>query len=488
MQNSIYGHENSSFTLKEALTVIFKYKTVILIVFTIVTTTAIGIAFMQPPVYEAKASVLLKIGREYLNRSELSESSKPVLSVNQEELTTSEIQILKNNAMMKNVVTRVGIDKIYPELSKNVSGNMNPLDVAAENLEKQITVEGVKKSNVLMVSFQHTDPAVAAKVVNTLIELFKEKHLQVYSDPKSSFLEKQLATYQTRLRDSEQNLQAYKQAHMVYSLDEQRTLLLEQRFGLDTLLKNSEHSIYESEKRIAYLKRQLKGISESKTRYTNSERDRIVVDAKSRLLALQLEEHELLKKYQDDNVLVANIRKETELVKNFIKEQEEDIYGKAKSSNVIYQNVEMELIKAETELTSQKGRLASLRQQLRQVDKNIQSLDLSEKGLQELKRDQQLNEKNYQIYLTKTEEARIAENMDRLKIANISVIQDAAVSGNPVKPNKLLYSAIGIVFGCISGVGVAFLSESRARTFSNPLAVERLLGVPVLAVVCNEEG
>lgn len=482
------NNEESGYSLRDFVAILFKYKMRILVVFSVVVAAAVVGSFLLTPVYEAKASILIKIGREYMNRSELGEGSKPILSVNQEQITNSEIQILTNRALLKSVVAKVSMDKIYPGLAAGLPPNLDPLDVAAAKLEKGLTVEGVKKSNVVLVSFKHNNPGVAAQVVNTLVELFKEKHLQVYSDPKSSFLEKQLEGYQIKLKESENNLQAYKQKNLVYSIDEQRTMLLKQRFELDTILKNSQHSISESQQRISYLKNQLQNISDSKTRYTNSERDKIVIDAKAKLLTLQLEEQQLLKKYTDDNYMVSNIRKETELVRNFIREQEEDTYGKSKSNNIVYQNVEMDFIKAETELNSQKGKLVTVKQQLSQLDKDIKLLDFNEKQFLELKRDQLINEKNYQTYMGKAEEARISEDMDRLKFANISVIQDATVPGQPVKPNKLFNIALGILFGAVAGVGIALLSESKAKSFSNPVAAGRRLGLPVLAVISNQEG
>ena len=64
---------------------------------------------------------------------------------------------------------------------------------------------------------------MAAKAVNTLIEFFTDKHVEVYSDPKSSFLEEQADEYGGKLREAEGSLQAFKQKHQVFSLDEQRT-------------------------------------------------------------------------------------------------------------------------------------------------------------------------------------------------------------------------------------------------------------------------
>ena len=65
--------------------------------------------------------------------------------------------------------------------------------------------------------------------------------------------------------------------------------------------------------------------SENKANYTNSETDRIIAEARSRLFALELNEQELLNKYTENNRLVVDNRKQMEIVKGFIKEQGADI-------------------------------------------------------------------------------------------------------------------------------------------------------------------
>jgi len=486
MENQDYIQERQVNGLREFMTVVFKYKAMILAVFFAVVVTVTVASFIITPVYESESSVLVKIGREYMNRPEVGNNA-PVMSLNQEEVTNSEIQILKNRDLIEKVITTLELENIYPKLLTNPPANVKPLDAAIVEFQKKLKVEGVKKSNVIQVSFQHKDPLIAANAVNLLIEFFKEKHLQVFSDPKSSFLETQLVTYDQKLKESENSLQAFKQKSGVFALEEQRQLLLEQRAALDTGFKGAQSSIHELQKKVTSLKGHMKAISENKANYTNSERDKIIVDAKSRLLALQLNEQELLKKYTENNRLVVDCRKQIEIVRGFLKEQEADIDSKVKSGNQVYQNTEIELIRSETELNAQKGKAVALNQQVAELDGKIRSLDFSEKDMQKLKREQAINEKNFQTYTEKSEEARITDDMNRLKMANISVIQKATVPPEPVKPKKLLNIALAIVLGVVLGLGLAFLSETTSQSFSTPEQVENRLCLPVLAAIAYKE-
>ena len=480
--------QNQAVSLRDFLTVLFKHKqTILIIFFAVIITVTIG-SFLLPPTYEAKSSLLVKFGREYIYRPEVGERGSsdmgPLIPLNQEEVINSEIQILTSRDLIEKVIQTIKVENIYPDLVKNPSKVITPTEAAIIRFEKKLFVEGVKKSSVIEISFQHRDPRVAAKAVNLLVDFLKEKHLQVYSDPKSSFLEEQLAAYDKRLKDSQNELEAFKQKYRVFSLEEQRTLLLRQRTELDTSFKTSQNQIRELQNKLWSLKTQMRAVSKDVPLYTETERYKIIDDAKAQLLSLQLKEQELLQKYNEDTAMVINVRKEKKIVQDFIKKQEEDLKGKVRTGqNIVYQDVEREMIKTQADLSSQEGKSATLREQIVQLDREMQTLDLRENDLQNLKRELAANEKNYKTYLEKVEEALISDNLNRQKMANISVIQAATVPAKPIKPKKALNIALGIILGAVSGLGLAFFSEYTSEGLSTPEGVEGHLGLPVLGTV-----
>jgi capsular polysaccharide biosynthesis protein len=89
-------------------------------------------------------------------------------------------------------------------------------------------------------------------------------------------------------------------------------------------------------------------------------------------------------------------------------------------------------------------------------------------------------EQLYVLLRTKYEEARIAEAM---QTADVQVIDDAILPEEPVKPRVKLNIAIGGVLGVFLGVGVAFLLEFMDNTLNTKEEAERLLGVPVLGQI-----
>jgi uncharacterized protein involved in exopolysaccharide biosynthesis len=156
--------------------------------------------------------------------------------------------------------------------------------------------------------------------------------------------------------------------------------------------------------------------------------------------------------------------------------------------NIVYQDLEREMMKTQAELSSQEAKTSSLHIQISQLDREIQTLDLRENALQDLKRELAANERNYKTYLEKVEEALISDDLNRLKMTNISVIQSAIVPAKPIKPKKALNIALGIILGAVSGLGLAFFSEYMNQGLSTPESAEKRLGLPVLGTVPYKEG
>jgi capsular polysaccharide biosynthesis protein len=81
------------------------------------------------------------------------------------------------------------------------------------------------------------------------------------------------------------------------------------------------------------------------------------------------------------------------------------------------------------------------------------------------------------------EEARITDDLNKLKLANISVIQAATIPIKPIKPNKGLNILLGIFFGAISGIGFALFSEYNSQGLVSPESAEKRLNLKVLATI-----
>jgi uncharacterized protein involved in exopolysaccharide biosynthesis len=393
------AQERPSRGRRDFLTILFKHRSKVGVIFLATVLTATVVSFLIPPTYEARSSLMVKFGREYVNRPEVGNSQPFLLSLTQEEVVNPEIQILSSRELIEKVLATLKVETVYPDLATSPPSKMTPLQAAVLAFGKNLTVEGVKKSNVIEVAFRHKDPQVAARAVNLLVDDYMEKHLQLFSDPQSSFLEQQLAGYEQKLKESESRMEAFKRKNRVFSPEEQRSLLLKQ--------------------------------------------------------------------YQEEKLLAENTRKEIRLAQESLREQE--------------------TVKTRADLNSRKAKAAALARRLGTLENEIRSFDLLDNEFQALKREVATNEEKYRTYLQRVEEARISEEMNRKKMANISVIQQADVPAKPITPKKGWNILLGMIFGAVSGLGFAFLSEYMSESFSTPGIAEKQLALPVLTTIPHRD-
>ncbi|MDD5232396.1 MAG: GNVR domain-containing protein [Syntrophales bacterium] len=452
--------KHPSGNMRDFARVIFKYKKRALAAFTVIIAAAAAATFLIPPVYEAKSSVMIKFGREHMYRPEVGEI-RPSIILSQDGIINTEMQILTSRDLLQNVIMSIGPDNMYGGLLQVLTPGISPLEAAILQFEKDIKVENKQRSDVIQIAFRHRDPQTAAKAVNLLVEQFKEKHLQVFSGPTSKYLQHQVALYANRLGDAEKNLEEFKKTHGVIALEEQKALLLRQKTDLDTAYKHSQNEVREGEQRIASIRS--RGSLEP-------ERQVAIETIKTQLLALQLKEQDLLRKYKDNSQVVQNLRDEIKTVSAFLKKQKGEI-GRQESGKI------------EMELSASKARIGGLARQIERIEEELLLLDSRDREFLALKREVAIQEGNYQTYLKKLEEARISEDLDSQKMANISVVQAAVAPTSPVRP-KLEYNlGLGLLFGLLAAFGLAFLSEYSDQSLSTPDSAGKRLGIPVLAAI-----
>ena len=107
------------------LAIFFKYKRMILTVFLVVAIIGITIALQIPAMYEAKANLLVKFGREFMYRPESARKAASMTVMGREEAMNNEIKILTNQDLMKKVVGVLGVENLYPKL---IDGQISPRD------------------------------------------------------------------------------------------------------------------------------------------------------------------------------------------------------------------------------------------------------------------------------------------------------------------------------------------------------------------------
>ncbi len=468
-------------SLRDILNILFKHKARMITIFaTIVITVTVG-SFLMAPVYEASSKVLVKFGREnvFTPTSPTAGGNQPILfDSSREERLNSEIEIFRGRNLIETALTKLGVTTIYPTIDQKPliprpwAKELTPLEKATMAFEKKLSIEGVKKSDVIEIKFEHTDPVIAAQAVNSLTDAFLDHHLLVYKQSQQySFFDEQVKLLDKKLKDSENELEGLRRQHNISSLEEQKTLLLNQISGLEVELAGTRSAISENEGKMSALKAGgSSNLAELKLGTETELNPYAISSIRNRLSELKLKEEELLAKYTEESIMVTNVRKEIQTAQDLLNKEEKTYHDKSVTSIT-------------HDLTALRSKEASQRAHLEEYREALSRINTIELRLKELERDVKLNEENYQLYIKNMEEARISDAMDSQKIANISVIEPAQPPIKPVKPKKLLNILLSIILGSFAALGVAFSSEYLSHTFNNSAEVKSKLGIQVLATI-----
>ncbi len=262
-------------SMRDIFHVVFRRRAQIVLFFAAVFTTVVIGTLLAKPTYEASAQLLVKLGRESVFIPATGKSGA-VINTDREERINSEIEILRSRALAGKVVAQMGPTALYPDLKDDNPGLLDRLfpnagedvsvdekmalrfETAVETFQKALEVEGIKKSNVVQISFKHENSQMAALVVNKLADTYLDHHVSVHKAPKSAkFFQDQSLLLKTKMERSEEELKALKKQYHVTSLAEERTLLLKQSAALRAGLNTTLSLKVEAEKRIAQLSRQL---------------------------------------------------------------------------------------------------------------------------------------------------------------------------------------------------------------------------------------
>lgn len=454
-------HEGEN-SLHDLITVFWKHKSRMALIFSVIVVAVTIITILQTPVYKIVSSVMIKYGREYIYHpvgKVDKEAVRPSLAFNSEEIINTEIEIFRSSELIEKVINELGLKNLYPGLVSD-DKKENKIRKAIDRFRKDLSVEHIKGSNVIAVSFEHKDPAAAVEAVKLLTELFKEKHLAIFKNPQGEFLRRQVEEYRRKLQDCQDELKTFKQENQIYSLDEQRRFLVQQLVDLNTLLiKGKTHTVALQDKMVS-LQEELENVPENVSLFVQSTQEKNINDARRKLLEFKLKENEIRDKYTEDSRLLREVSKKIELVREFLADADENSEKNVRTGkNVIYQELAKEQIDAEVAFNSQLAKNIAINNELELLKNRLQELSEKEIKLKRLQVQVDITEESYKNFMVKLEENMVDNAMDNRKMANVVVIEKPIMPIKPVKPRKKLNILVGIILGAAVSLAYALFAE-----------------------------
>ncbi|MGA2192856.1 MAG: polysaccharide biosynthesis tyrosine autokinase [Nitrospirota bacterium] len=457
---------------------VLKNRSVTLIfVFLVVYAMILAVTFTMTPIYKATAQVYIDPAT-----SDLGLQQQPAAQVDPVTYTQTQIGIIKSEAIAKKVVSKLHLDQLEqsrrekPNGLGKLLGTYWPRDAqndGADSLHRTINafrenleVTAVKNSNLVNVSYESGNPALAATIVNATVQAFVEQNIEMKVTPAKeavNWLNKEMADIKEKMNQSSDQLQEFKrQKGIIVTGDKQSNISLQALSDLNSKVLAAEAKRSEAEikyRQVLELSKSPEGVMS----HPDVINDKLIQDIKAQrgLLAKEIADNE--EKLGAKHPKMVQLRSEMDSLNKQMENESNLVISSLKTDYEQSLKAEQSLKRAFDQQKTE-----AMNYEKRSTEYEIKNQDVE--GARDL----------YTSMLKKFQESTLIGNIN---LSSAQVLDEASVPISPVRPKKQLNIILGFIISIIAGVSSAFVVERLDNTCKSPEDIEDALGLPFLGIV-----
>lgn len=483
--------ESPSPTLRELAMVLFRQRRIFLWIAGMVFAAAMLYAFAGVE-YESHIKLLVRRGRA--DAPVTAQESAPVdltrMAVTEEELS-SEVELLRGDEVLRKVVESNGLaNHDWLHFLRSGEDQAVRVERAARRLAKNLSIEPIRKTNLIAVSYRTGDPRRAAKVLQSLANVYLEKHTEIHRpNGEFQFFAQQTNESREQLEKAQRNLLRFTSSKGVVSAAQQRDQALQRLSDVDANYRQTQIELAETRRRAQELESQLTTLPErTTTQIRTADNPELLKALKSSLFELELHRIQLLTKFEPTHRFVQEADTQIAQAKAAIAaEAQNPVQDETTDKSANYEWAKAELQRDRVQLRGLEERAAATNAQMvayrslarRFGEDAIDQDDMisTEKAAQE----------NYLLYVKKREEARMDDALDERGIVNVVIAEQPVVPALPVW-SAWVVLMVGFAAAGASGTVAAFAVDYLDPAFRTPDEALTYLNTPVLASLPGKTG
>src|SRR5689334_15317873 len=323
-----------------------------------------------------------------------------------------------------------------------------------------LSVKRVPNSRLMDVSFESTDPQLAARIVNAHIASYIEQNFRSKYEATtqaSSWLADQLGELKIRVQRSEDARIAYERQNQIWTIDDKQNITTQRLSDINKQLTDAQSERMKKESLYQFAKAgNLDAVPE--------------VQNNSALGDLLKKRNDAASQYNDALAQYGPNFPKVQRLQAQIKEFDQTI---EKEKQKI-----LDVLESDYHEAQQREALLTRALDQQKADTNQMAGKLVEYNI--LKREAEANKTLYEGLMTKLKETAISLG---LRSSNIRVVDPAMIPSTPARPAKTRNIALAFLVGLVGGIGLALMREYLDNTVKSPDDVETLSRLPSLAVV-----
>jgi uncharacterized protein involved in exopolysaccharide biosynthesis len=148
------------------------------------------------------------------------------------------------------------------------------------------------------------------------------------------------------------------------------------------------------------------------------------------------------------------------------------------------EQIKNEMVEVRARIESERREAARLQESIAQLSGRVQMGPQLQSQLSQLMRDYDTLQDGYTALLKKSEESKLAMNLEQRQIGEqFQIIDGARVPERPISPDRFRINMFGILGGLALGLALVAFLEYRDTSFKSDDDVIATLSLPVLAVI-----
>ncbi|MCH7756177.1 polysaccharide biosynthesis tyrosine autokinase [candidate division KSB1 bacterium] len=354
---------------------------------------------------------------------------------------------------------------------QDVTFAIYPFRDAVKNFRSKTGTEWNRSGNLMTITLTDEDPDLAAKMTNRLAKIFVEESVSLKTSDikkRSKLLEEQVNLAKSKLDEADRALREFKENNAI-DLNVEQQIQVNQLVVEEQQKRNLESYKNTLESLLAKLDDEL--LSGNGNSATTDNR---------RYIFSQLAEHA----YFDNNstmlIYRQKLKDQTENWRSIVTSSSEQNPRAISIDTEIRQTQAQIEDSANQEIRLISGEISRLSSKVQRLRFNISRLPAQQQRLGELKRDQQVLEKQYLELLTQFRDAQISKAVES---EEIEILDPAIVPEFPKSLNKKIQASMGGVFGLGLGIFFVILLEFFDKSVKTVDDVKRFLKLPVMGTI-----
>lgn len=442
------------------------------------------VTWLLPNQYQSRVKILVKNARVNPIVS-LDQQTQGVLYVDEvsESRINTEIELLTSTDVLREVVAQCHLAKFVKSSVRNADARNA---IALRQLQKDLAVSAVRKSDIIEVTYQSPDPHRSEAVVKTLTNLYLDAHLKLHGSPGSSEFFGQLAEhYSDDLKVADAQLADFRQAHHIVALPEEKTLALQQTTDLEKSLAASSAATQRAKEEADHLHNAVGGMPTAiETERRSLPNQNSAEQLALLLLTLKNKRAEAVQRYVPEDRIVKELDDQIGQTKAALEAaRSSNAQEVTTGSNPTLLSAKDQYIRASAEFGGDLAQTRELAQMLKSNRARLVDLDTATVPYEALQRRIKQLEDLTEFYKKKSDEARVNDLLDTRRISNVTIAEQPVAADVPSSPKRGLILSLGFLWSLLISVATAFASDLLSDRISTPYELEQVQGLPLLAAL-----